>query len=177
MNNKALYFLLASFSLTLIVGCNRLVEEDDFFKGTMQARINGDLIVFGEAYGNRSLSWEDFTLSGIINIVGLTDQRASGYEIQVGFPSNPAMGVIYHPNCMFRPWVGNYYDYQQTAYFTRSEISENERFSSTLTFSSVNDKRFKGAFSFTAYLVDKALKDSVVVREGKFEIDSGGKKF
>ncbi|GAP69556.1 hypothetical protein BA6E_1216 [Bacteroidales bacterium 6E] len=177
MHNRILFKLMFIFFLLVLAGCSKLNEEDDYFKGTMQARINGELVIFDEAYGDRRLSWEDFTWSGIINIVGLTDQRVSGYEIQIGFPNNPSTGILYHPHCMYRPWIGNYHEYRQTAYITKSEDAGNQYSSSTLTFTSVDNKKYTGTFSFTAYIVDSLLKDSVVVTEGKFEIDSGGKKF
>ena len=103
--------------------------------------------------------------------------KVSGYEIQIGFPSNLMTGTSYHPYCMYRPWIGNYYDYNQTAYITKEINSGNIEFSSTLTFTSTENNRYKGTFSFTAFIVDEILKDSVVVTDGKFEIDSRGRKW
>ena len=115
--------------------------------------------------------------SGIYYIVGKTDLKVSGYEIQIDFPQNPTKGITYHPSCMYRPWKGNYYDYNQTAYITKALNSENSAFSSTLSFISVEYNRYKGTFSFTAYIVDENLKDSIVVTDGKFEIDSDVRKW
>lgn len=160
----------------IFFSCSKPNGDDDYFKGTMQARINGELIIFDEAYGDRRLGW-DGIWSGINNIVGITDRKVSGYEIQIVFPLNQMKGVLYHPSCMYRPWIGDYYNYNQTAYITKAINSANAEFSGTLTFSSVENNRYKGTFSFTGFISDPILKDSIVVTEGKFEIDSDGKKW
>ncbi len=176
MKTKILVKLIVIFCLGVFMGCLIPDKDEENFKGTMQAQINGNLINFNEAYGDRRLSW-DGSWSGIINIVGITDMKVSGHEIQIGYPYYPMTGISYHPYCLYRPWIGNYYEYKQTAYITNAANSDYSEFTSTLTFTSVVSGRYKGTFSFTAFIVDENLKDSVVVRDGKFEIDSRGKKW
>ncbi|KAF0236425.1 MAG: hypothetical protein FD181_2734 [Prolixibacteraceae bacterium] len=167
--------LVIIFFTGVFTGCSFLNEEDNF-NGTMDARINDNLIIFDEAYGNRRLG-EDLKWSGILYIVGMTKMDVSGYEIQIDFPLNPTKGITYHTSCMFRTWIGNYYDYKQTAYITKSTNSNNSEYTSTITFTSLENQRYKGTFSFTANLVTDNQHDSVVVTNGNFEIDSDGRKW
>jgi len=176
MNPKILPKLICILSVGIFISCSILKEDEDNFKGTMQAQINGELIIFDEAYGDRILG-EDLEWSGIHYIVGKTDLKVSGYEIQIDFPQNPMKGITYHPSCMYRPWIGNYYDYNQTAYITKAVNSENSAFKSTLSFISVENNRYKGTFSFTAFIVNENLKDSIDITDGQFEIDSDGRKW
>lgn len=168
--------LLMICCFSIIISCGILDEEDDSFNGTMQAKVNDELISFDDVYGDRILG-DDMTWSGITKLVGKTDITVSGDEIQIDFPFNPAEGSTYHPHCMYRTWVGKYYDYNQTAYITKATNSEYTEFKSSVTFTSITDKSYEGTFSFMAYIVDENLKDSIVVKDGKFEIAASGKKW
>lgn len=177
MKTQILSKLIVIFCFGIFISCGILNQDEDNLKGTMQAKINGKLIIFNEAYGDRILE-EDWTWSEILEIVGKTDLNDSGYEIQIGFPFNPIKGNIYHPFCMYRPWIGNYYNYNNpTAYLTKRMNPEGLEFSSTVIFTSIANNRYIGTFSFTAYIVSENLNDSIVVTDGKFEIDSDGRKF
>jgi len=178
MKTKILSNLLFVCCFLTYASCEFAGEDEDFFNGTMQAKVNEEVIIFDEAYGDLSLSWETGEWSGINHIIGITDMDVSGSEIQIDFSFNPVTGKTYHPSCMYRTWIGKYYDYNNIrAYLTERMNPEGSEFSSTLTFTSVTNNRYKGIFSFTAIIVSNNLTDSVVISNGKFEIASSGKKW
>ena len=181
MKSKILSNLIIVFCFLTCASCEFASEDEDFFNGTMQAKVNDALIKFDEAYGDLSLSWETGEWSDINHIVGITDMDVSGSEIQIDFPFNPVTGKTYHPMCMYRTWIGKYYDYNNiVGYLTRrmnSEGPEGSEFSRTLTFTSITNKSYEGTFSFIAYIAEANLKDSLRVTDGKFKIASSGKKW
>ena len=101
--------------------------------------------------------------SGKTKIIGKTDLDVSGSEIQIDFSFNPERGETYHPNCMYRTWIGNYHDNNLTVYLIKALNAEYSEFSSTITFTSITNDSYEGTFSFMAYIVDLNLKDSLVV--------------
>jgi len=102
----------------------------------------------------------------------------SGSEIQVDFSFNPVTGKTYHPNCMYRTWIGKYYDYINIrAYRTERMNPEGSEYSSTLTFTSISNSSYEGIFSFTATIVGNNLTDIVALTNCKFEIAISGKKW
>jgi len=177
MKSKILSNLIIVFCFLTYASCEFTNEDEDFFNGTMEAKVNNQQIIFKDAYGDLILG-DDMTWSGINKIIGITDMNVTGSEIQINFPNNPLKEKTYHPMCMYRTWIGKYYDYNNiTAYITDRMIPEGSEFSSTLIFTSITDKIYEGKFSFMAYIVDENLKDSLRVIDGKFKIASSGKKW
>ncbi len=58
MKTKILIVLVIIFCFGIFTNCSDFDEDEDEenFQGTMQAQINGELIIFDEAYGDRSSS-------------------------------------------------------------------------------------------------------------------------
>ncbi len=178
MKHKFLTRLIILFYCGLFTSCGFLDEDDKYFNGTMQARVNDELILFDQAYGERILTW-DWEWTDIQFIVGETDMNKSGAEIKISFSFVPITGTTFHPSCTYITWTGNYNDNNLNAYYTKRmpETSQGTQFSSSIVLTSVTNNRYEGTFSFTAYDNEQYPTDSVVVTNGKFEIDSNGKKW
>jgi len=176
MKAKIQALFLIVFCVGMITGCGVNDEDDDYYSGTMQARVNDELIIFDEAYGDRVLTW-DWEWTDIQSIIGKKETNTSGATIYITFSFIPVTGTTFHPSCYYSAWNGSQDIDHTNVYYTKSMNTSYSEFSSTVTITSVANNRYKGTFSFKAYDDTENPADSVVVINGEFEIDSDGKKW
>ena len=168
--------------IAICLGCSKDSIDDERFKGTMQAKVNGELIVFERASGYGFFDLENSCNRNFHQITGGMEFRASdGHTIYLSF--NPSQGIgTYNLFGQYHTWIGEYSDfgtngifYHQNYFVSETQTHHEEIGSVTIT--SVENDRYKGTFYFTAVYNGEdyyGLPNVVNITEGKFEILAEG---
>ena len=170
---KLLLVLLLSL---FFVDCSKSDDDSqDRFEGTMEAKINGELIIFERAHGDGSFNMaedciEDFHM--VKGVIGFDNSSPEGHLINLYFRPSQGLGT-YQPNATYLTY-SNWVDqsvtlistgYHQYHFCVETQTHTLEEGSVTIT--STENDRYKGTFYFTAV---RRCDKMVVVSEGKFEI-------
>jgi len=155
------------FCILFLLCCSK---DDDYVResGTMEARINGKLVIFDSASGYGFFDLDNHCNRNFHQIIGGMEFRASdGHTIYLDFRPSQGIGT-YKIFGRYHTWVGEYSDYGDNGIF----YSQNEEIGS-VTITSVENDRYKGTFYFTAVYNGEdyyGLPNVVNVTEGKFDI-------
>lgn len=174
MKKTNIIFLL--FLSLLFFSCSKNDNDNqDRFEGTMEAKINGELIIFERATGDGSFNMtedciEDFHM--VRGAIGFDNSSPEGHLINLYFRPSQGLG-IYQPNATYITY-SDWYDqsvtlistgYNQYHFCVETQTHTLEEGSVTIT--STENERYKGTFYFTAV---RSCDATVVITEGKFEI-------
>lgn len=188
INHTVITFII----LLLLFGCSKDSMEEERFKESMQAKVNGRLIVFERAYGSGSFNldkscWENFhEISGVNGFQAFSPSDydkapPNGQVITLNFI--PSMGVgaykmglgIYNVSAhygYYENWTPPDYlnpTYYYQSHYCNDNTSEIYGEEGSITILSTDNNRYKGTFYFTAINTDN-YEEIVEVTEGKFEI-------
>ena len=175
----------------LLFGCGADSMEEERFVGTMEAKINGKLVVFENTYGSGSFNLEKGCYENFDEISGVNGFQSfsprdydkapqEGQVLTLNF--NPSMGLetykmgegIYNVSAhygYYENWTPP--DYLNPTYYNQShycnDIAGIYSEEGSITILSTDNNRYKGTFYFTAINID-SCEEIVVITEGKFEI-------
>ena len=149
----------------MCISCSKDSVDEEQIKGTMQAEINGELIIFDSVAGERSLDlntgWSPIhTVRGsigfILNNGGYT--APNGYIISLYMqPSNGATNYNPHATVLIKV------NYNKTGYQQLGDKG-------SVAIISRENNKYKGTFFFTAYN-NRDSTDILRITKGKFEIN------
>ncbi|MEH6538089.1 MAG: hypothetical protein V7719_16935 [Psychroserpens sp.] len=177
MKTTMMHCFLFLFSLLFLLGCSK---DDDNVRefGTMEARINGELVIFANASGYGFFDLENSCSKNFHQVIGGMEFRASdGHTIYLNFRPSQGIGT-YKSNGQYHTWVGEYSDFGTNGifysqnYFVGETQTHHEEIG-FVTVTSVENNRYKGTFYFTAVYNGEDyydLPEVVNITEGKFDI-------
>ena len=166
------FVLIISAIVTL--GCSRIdyVPDFDFIQGTMETKINGELIVFDYAGGSPGSFDLEYSCNELdIGIEGSMDMETPDKH-SIGLDLMPSQGVGTYDNGATYYAGGSRYELA-TAYYKRPHLNAcldaqtDYKEEGEVTITSVDNGRYKGTFHFTAWSCDG---EKVVITNGKFDV-------
>ena len=170
------------FCLLICFGCSKDSLDNERFSGTMQAKINGELIVFESASGYGFFDLANSCSRNFHQIIGSMEYRTSdGHTIYLNF--NPSQGIgTYNLYGEYHTWIGEYSNYGYNGIFYHqnyfvAETQTHHKEIGSVTITSVENDRYKGTFYFNAVYNGEdyhGLPNIVNITEGKFEILAEG---
>lgn len=182
---KILLLLTVLLLVFLFTTCSKKEDDEKIkFQGTMEAKVNGKLVIFEHASGYGFYDLDNHCYKNFHQITGGMEFRASnGHTIYLNFKPSHGIG-IYNPNGEYHTWLGNYSDYGDNGIFYHQNyfVSETQTHSEeigSVTITSMENDRYKGTFYFTAVYNGEdyySLPNIVNITEGKFEILAEGHK-
>ncbi len=162
-------FLLSTLFFFILFGCsNNSSDNEETFEGYMQAKINGELVLFPQIIGVGHWNSDLGCIEPYHEIYGVKGvMQPDGVSIHLHF--SPSQGVgTYNPKAYYQTWT-DYANsrYNQIHYCPDDDTQYEEAGSVTIT--STDNNRYKGIFNFTAS--DECGDTVFLITEGEFEID------
>ena len=161
---KTIFKLITIIYVMSFMNCSKDSISEEPFSGTMQAKINGELVVFDTAYGNSFFDLERSCYEKFHKLFGsMENKEGVGHSINLGF--SPSQGVgEYSLNAQYTIWTGPYYDRNNSVGYGFNHLC-NE---GMVTITSTSNNRYKGVFNFV--VKDNECNDTIIVTDGEFEI-------
>ena len=161
------------FCLITCFSCSKDSIDEERFKGTMQAKVNGELIVFEGSAGYGFFDLDKGCSDPFHQITGDWEFNApDGHIIVLNFHPSDGIGT-HNLNGTYLTWEGEYNNgnniigYNQ--YHFCSETQTHHMEEGSVTIISTANNKYKGTFHFTA--TDGCGDNIVVITEGIFEIN------
>ena len=167
---KTITFLLFT---VLLLACSKSDDSDDSFTGTMEAIINGELVVFDYAHGNGHFDLDNSCIEPFGSITGSTeDQITDGHSISFHFDALHQGVGTYNTLASYIRRSGPYNNgFNYTVYSSERYCEEDQTYymeEGEVTITSTDNDRYKGTFRFN--LSYGCGDDVVVITDGKFDI-------
>ena len=147
----------------------------------MQAKINGELVVFDSAFGTGYFV-DHLKCYQIYSIMGISDfDESYGHSIQLNFDPSNGLEVSFNPLAYYETFIGDKsirentisYDQLYWAYDSEGRLVPFD-LEGSITITSNSNSIYKGTFHFNAAIVRSAFENSlpekVEVTDGEFEI-------
>ena len=178
---KTTNIILLMFLLLTVVSCSKSDDDShDRFEGTMEAKVNGELVKFYSAWGDGSLDMQNKCLRPYHRIFGDWEARTSnGHRIVLNFYPSQGIGT-YNPVATYTKWEEykeplsyNSATYNQHHFDVETQTHYEE--DGVVTITSTGNNRYIGTFYFTAVnengdAIRLGFPEEVTITEGKFEI-------
>jgi len=157
----------------LVFACSKSDDSDDSFAGTMEATINGELVVFDYASGAGHFDLDNSCIEPFYRIIGGTDDEINdGHAILFDFDAVHQGVGTYNTYATYIRYIGpynngfNYTVYSSERYCEEDQTDYMEEGEVTIT--STDNNRYQGTFRFN--LSYGCGEDVVVITDGKFDI-------
>jgi len=169
------------FCLLTFFCCSKDSLEEDPYQGTMEAKINGELVIFDRAMGEGSIYFPQDCMGSINKIIRevYTEEISNGEKVVSGhlifLYLDTSLGTgTYNPHALY---IRKLTSYKMAGYYQFHINSEHQTIEEEgeVKITSTANNRFKGTFRFTAVNENLdsetlGLPNIVVVTEGKFDI-------
>lgn len=180
MKTNHIKIALIIISFFTFFSCSKDSSDENRFEGTMEAKINGELVTFHSAWGDGSYNLDEGCIEPFYRVFGTWEEQvANGHTVILNFYPSQGLGT-YNPVASYSKWeefieplwynsatyYQNHFDVETQTHF--EEVGE-------VTITSTANNRYKGTFYFTAVnengdAIRLGFPEIFVITDGKFEI-------